>query len=519
MATALELEQLGRDVLVLESGAGELDATNAEASRAEIADRSRHAQMELAVCRALGGTSWTWGGRCVAFDDVDFLDRDFVCDAQWPIAHDAIRPWYKRASKYLLCGDDSFDIPYLCTLTDGLTLDSVERWSTESRLILVHRDVLLRSLRIKISLRSTVTELNLTNDGQTVESLAVATPNGPRTLRARHFIIAAGGVETTRLLLHFQRSHPRHFGGIDGPLGRYYMGHVSGKIASIQFNRPEFITEMDFKLDANGAFYRRRFKLTLAAQMANRVLNTAFFADNPPFHDPNHCSGVLSAVFLALAFPPTGRRLLSERVRLTHTGPGPYMISAHLRNAILGAPRGAADMYRILRDRFLVKPRKPGFVVRNHGGRYALHYHAEQVPTSSSRIRLSGERDSFGVHRASIDLRYTDQDIDSVIESHRLLDRALRANRIGSLVYWNSPEEMRNYVWKAASGGTHQIGSARMGVHPAQSVVSPDSKVHGLSNLHVASTAVFPSGSQANPTLLAVALAMRLVHRLAGSKP
>ena len=76
-----------------------------------------------------------------------------------------------------------------------------------------------------------------------------------------------------------------------------------------------------------------------------------------------------------------------------------------MRNAILGAPQGAADVYRILRDRFIRKPKKPGFLVHNRTGKYALHYHAEQVPTRASRITLSNEKDRFGVARAVIDLR------------------------------------------------------------------------------------------------------------------
>ena len=88
MALALEFERLGREVLVLESGDVAIDAAIGEASRAEIVDARRHARMELAVCRALGGTSWTWGGRCVAYDAVDWLNRDFVADAHWPMTHD-----------------------------------------------------------------------------------------------------------------------------------------------------------------------------------------------------------------------------------------------------------------------------------------------------------------------------------------------------------------------------------------------------------------------------------------------
>ena len=453
----------------------------------------------------------------MAYDEVDWLNRDFVADAHWPITHDEIRPWYKLASEYLLCGDDSFAIPYPGKLGDGLTLDFVERWSTEPRLMLVHRKALLDSPRIKISLRSTVTGLNLSHDGQAVESLAVSTPAGPRAVKARRIILATGGVEATRLLLHVQQSYPQLFGGVDGPLGRCYMGHLSGKIAGIQFANPDTIRDLDFKLDDNGAFYRRRLMLTTEAQVQHKVLNTAFWPDNPPFYDPTHRSGVLSAVFLALAIPPVGRRLLPEAIRQMHTGPRPYQLAAHLRNAVLGAPRGAADMARILRDRLVRRPRKPGFLVRNRGGKYALHYHAEQVPTGASRIRLTHELDAFGVPRASIDLRFTEQDVESVIESHRLLDASLRANGMGRLEYWDPPDRMRERVWETAADGYHQVGGVRMGVDPGRSVVDANLKAHGLDNLYVASSAVFASSGQANSTLLAVALAMRLAHRLAGA--
>jgi choline dehydrogenase-like flavoprotein len=515
MALALEFEQLGRDVLVLESGDRSLDAAIAEASRAEIVDPRRHAEMSLTVCRALGGTSWTWGGRCVAYDDVDFAKRDFVADACWPIEHETISQWYKTAAKYLLCGNDNFTMPYKRQLGDGLTLDFVERWATNARIVDVHRDALIASRRIRIALRSTVVGLKLADDGRSVAGLEVATPAGKRTVRARNFILATGGVETTRLLLWFQQKHPAHFGAIDGPLGRYYMGHLSGKIANIQFEDPGTIQDLDFVRDETGTFYRRRLMLTVDAQIRNRLLNTSFWPDNPPFYDASHRNAVLSATFLALAFPPTGRRILPEAIRLAHTGPRPYRIAAHMRNALIGAPAGALQMYRVLRDRFLTRPRKPGFVVPNKGGRYALHYHAEQAPSAESRIRLTKDQDAYGVPRASIDMRYSEQDVDSVLESHRLLDAALRTNGMGRLVYWYDMKEARDRIWETASDGFHQIGGVRMGSNPSQSVVDSDLNVHGLHNLSVASSAVFPTGSQANSTLLAVAFAMRLAHRLA----
>ena len=518
MAIALECERLGLEALVLEAGETAVNPALAEASRAQIVDPERHADMEIAVCRALGGTSWTWGGRCVPYDDIDFAPRAFVEDGEWPLTHDQIRAWYKPAAEYLLCGSDRIDYPFPRPLSNGVTLNFVERWARESRVILEHRERVVAAKHVHISLRTTVTGLNLSTNQSDVESISVVTPSGPATVKARRIVLAMGGVETTRLLLNVQQMYPNAIGGVDGPLGRFYMGHISGKIASIVFDDPKAIAELDFKLepqpDGSAAWIRRRFMLTEAAQMEHQVLNTAFWPDNPAFYNPSHRSGVLSSVFLALAFPPSGRKLLSEAIRLAHIGPKPRPYFAHLRNAILGAPQGAMDIYRILRDRFIRKPKKPGFLVSNRGGRYALHYHAEQIPNPDSRILLAEEADTYGVRRAKIDLRFTEQDVQSVIDSHAILDKALQANNIGHLEYLYEGAKLREKVWAQAADGFHQVGTTRMGTDPAANVVDPDLRVQGLKNLYVASSSIFPTSGQANSTMLAVAFGLRLVHHL-----
>jgi choline dehydrogenase-like flavoprotein len=53
-----------------------------------------------------------------------------------------------------------------------------------------------------------------------------------------------------------------------------------------------------------------------------------------------------------------------------------------------------------------------------------------------------------------------------------------------------------------------------MGTDPRTSVVDANCRVHGVSNLYIASCAVFPTSSQANPTLTLVALAVRLAAHL-----
>jgi choline dehydrogenase-like flavoprotein len=63
-------------------------------------------------------------------------------------------------------------------------------------------------------------------------------------------------------------------------------------------------------------------------------------------------------------------------------------------------------------------------------------------------------------------------------------------------------------------GGRHHMGTTRMHDDPARGVVDAHARVHGLANLHVAGSSVFPTGSYVNPTLTIVALTHRLADRL-----
>src|SRR6185437_2490536 len=157
----------------------------------------------------------------------------------------------------------------------------------------------------------------------------------------------------------------------------------------------------------------------------------------------------------------------------------------------------------------------PGFFIPNAARRYALFYHAEQAPNSDSTVRLSSARDALGMPRLSIDLRYSEIDARSVAASHAIIDRGLRLAGLGRLDYTVSEAERLARILDQATDGYHQIGTARMADRPRDGVVDRDCRVHGTPNLFVASSAVFPSSGQANPTLLLSALSARLAAHLA----
>src|SRR5579862_469646 len=136
---ALELRRHGIEVTMLAGGTDGFDPKFQALADAEIADPSRHAPMQIAVRRALGGTSLLWGGRCLPLDEIDFADRPHVPLGGWPVSHDELRPWYAAGMRYLNAGEANFAAPV--TSAGGLSecrIDRLERWSERRNLRELH---------------------------------------------------------------------------------------------------------------------------------------------------------------------------------------------------------------------------------------------------------------------------------------------------------------------------------------------------------------------------------------------
>ncbi len=508
LKTALYLADAGLGVLLLDSGGRD---GAAELGRAEIADSSRHAPMDLATRRGFGGTSALWGGRAVPFDRQDFETRAFAPGAEWPLTAADVAPWYAAATDFLDCGPAIFEAP-LPGLPDmpGLSATRLERWCARNDMGVVHGARVAKHPNIRVATGATAVKIDADAASGAVRGLRIVKDGQTVTVTAKAYVVAAGGVETARLLLASRDEAAPHLGG--PALGRFYMGHLFGSIADIQFLRPGDDKAFTFFKDASGRYVRRRIALEAEVQRALDLTNMAAWPDLPELYDPAHQSAILSLAYLALTTPVIGPRLMSEAIRLRKIGPG-GRVGAHLWNVIKGAPGAAWFAARFLSARY-AKVRLPGFFVLNGAHRYALHFHAEHLPDAESRVGLSEVRDAVGMKRAAIDLRFGTSDAESIVATHDAMDARMQAAGYAKLIHAHAPDARAAAVLAQASDGFHQIGTARMGRDPATSVVDADARVHGVTNLFVAGSAVLPRSGQANPTLLAVALAGRLAKHL-----
>jgi glycine/D-amino acid oxidase-like deaminating enzyme len=516
LSLAVALARRGVGCAVLESGGLRADEQAQSLSDADLAEPLVHDDMRIAVARRLGGTSTLWGGRCLPLDPIDFADRPWV-DASWPIDHSELMAWMPAAAAATGSGAPVYRADTLWPDADsGFSADHLERWVNVQSSATVFKHDIAENRQLHVHTHATVVGIDFAANGRASAVEVAHTLSGERVrLPVKHLVLAMGGLETTRLLLAAARDTPGRFGSNGGPLGRHYMAHVVGEIADIVFRDPATALAMDFAIDRHGSYARRRFVASDATQVQAELLNTAFWPVVPPVADPRHRNAILSMVYLALRDRRLGNLVVAEAIRRRHIPDPPGPILPHLANVVTGLPGALAFSADFLRRRHARAHRLPGFFVRNPAGRYGLAYHGEHAPSVASRVDLTAGVDRLGLPKLAIDLRFAERDAASIVRSHDLLDGWLRRNAIGAIEYRDPAERRGAAVLSQAAHGTHQIGLARMARDADKGVVSPTLTTFHSSNLHLAGSAVFPTSGQANPTLTAVALGLRLADHLA----
>lgn len=524
--TALAAAQKGRKVLVLETGHTAFDATAQTQTDDTVLTPDTHHAGALTTQRRLGGAGHLWGGRCVPFDLIDYAARPWLGmdDSAWPISADTLTPYLAPALHLLGAGQAVFHAPpAVQPQNPAFVLDRLERWTNQPRIHLPHMEQISKSALLHLALGVSVTGMERGETGS-IQALNLWIDGTTAQLPVRDVVLAAGGVAATRLLLAMQAQTPALFGGVDGPLGRFYMGHVNGQIADITVTNLGFHNDFDYHVDGHGSYVRRRIAPSDATQQALGLSNMTFWPVVPEIADPAHRSGPLSAVFLGLSMPVLGKKIIAEAIRLKHIGPGPYRRWPHIWNLIRDPVSTLAFVPRFLWQRKYARYRVPGFFLRNPGARYGLEFHAEHLPHPDSRITLDpARRDRTGLPHARIDFRFAPADVAPILRAHTALDEWLRAEGFGRLDYRYPADALGAGVLKEAQHGNHQIGTIRMGTGPsqgpAQGVVDGFGTCFDIPNLHVVSTAILPTSSQANPTLTAAQLGLRLVDHLYPERP
>ncbi len=462
----------GPRVVLLESGGGGEDP-RVQSLAAGRTTGDPYANLARSRSRRVGGTAHIWNtwvdseraAKYAPLDPIDFEARSWVPLSGWPITRAELEPYYVRAHATCGLGPYTYDPKdwaepderWLATGPDGFTT-SLYQFGAARRFTHDFPETLRYAEHVQLCTFATVLGLDTDGSGQAVTEARAACLTGERfRVRARGFVLAAGGIENARLLLLSRGHGDQGLGNRFDMVGRCFMDHprdFSCTLFPPDRAALEGMRFYDVRSTALGAL-RGRLAPTEAALRCERLLNM---------------SATLRRRWGGAALG--WRDLLPEGIRRTLPGAdeGP-------------APRTRAEALRI-----------------------ELEINLEQAPDRRNRVVLGTDRDAFGLRRALVHWRWREIDRASHARARARLAAALDRIGIGRL-------EIHPRA-RLDPDAHHHMGTTRMSVDPELGVVDPEGCVHGLSNLFIAGSSVFPTSGFANPTLTIVALSLRLADHL-----
>jgi choline dehydrogenase-like flavoprotein len=114
--------------------------------------------------------------------------------------------------------------------------------------------------------------------------------------------------------------------------------------------------------------------------------------------------------------------------------------------------------------------------------------------------------------RAACDARLSEADRRNDRRALELFGAEVGRMGLGRLKLLSTEDETE---WPGdLNGGAHLMGTTRMSDDPKEGVIDRNCRVHGMANLYIAGSSIFPTGGSGTPTMTLVALALRLAQHL-----
>ncbi|NMM38844.1 MAG: GMC family oxidoreductase [Glaciimonas sp.] len=504
---ALELEKQGIDACLLESGGFKADDETRDLYRGEGIGLPYHFS-DGCRGRFFGGSSNCWGGWCRPLDPWDFEKREWIAHSGWPFGLQVLAPYYERTHALLKLGPYNFDPAFWeaaigrrdvrrVPLASGKVRDTISQFSPPARFGKLYRDALARSRRIRTFLYANVLNIDTTGSAKTVSRVQVVTLSG-RTMyvSAKLFVLATGGIENARLLLASNKDQPAGLGNGNDLVGRFFMDHPRLQSGSIRFTKEWSRNKlydikyhyMNAAVAAHGTCIASQLALTPEVLKQERLLN--------------------ARVWFSSVFPGEGsegaQALFRCKQALLHKEQAGWNLSRDLFTMISHPVHTVGYGYtRLFQPRSLIRDVKFQAIV-------------EPEPDPNSRVTLSSsQRDRLGMSRVEVDWRPGKLAQRTFDRTFAILAEEMQRTGIAKVVL-DPPIEGGEWPSSLEKEGTwHHMGTTRMHDSPKQGVVDRDCKVHGMTNLYIAGSSVFPTAGANFPTITIAALTLRLSEHIA----
>jgi hypothetical protein len=489
---SLALARTGRRVTLLEAGPRDPEPNFKLRNQGPVTGRPYRGLLDGRM-KALGGTTRLWGGQLTAFSRADF-SREIEGVPGWPVTFDEISPYVARALSFLGVGgtNQGVDDPALAAETAALDLGpnldvSRHLWLPVADFVslfgrkLVHQDGLTVVTDAEVQ--------SLTFDKDEICFVNVHSKDGSTTaFTPRHVVLANGTAEIVRLLLRSAAADPNCPFRSNPHIGRGYIDHlhgVAGKLLDVDRPRLRHLFETHFQ--------------------GGVKISTKIRASDSFILHGGHANCAASII----ADAPLSQ-YLRESIDLFKR-----IVRNPLGGGVLEAIRRGGVMSRIILPMawsYLVEKR--GYNLS--GNTILVGLEIEQLPTAGSRLFLDPSQPP-GQAQIGVEWRVDGREMRTVQTFCNQFKDFMQRSGLGRVELDPRILDGDPSFLDDCTDAYHHMGGARMASRASDGVVDSDLRVFGVNNLWVLGAAIFPSGSFANPTLLAMAFAHRLADRLARS--
>ncbi len=451
ISTALKLEESNIKTLLIEAGNLELDPDSEDFLKGNVIAEDYY-DISTRRARMFGGTSNLWGGHCNKFERDQF--------DSWPISYDKLHNFEEQAKKVLGLKFYHTDF-YVKKFSEDFNQYNT-RFSDKFRNFKdVYYDRVKNSKFIHLSLDTTF--LYFEGKEKKVSSIYCKKKSNFYSLKAKYYVLAAGGIENSRLLLWSQEKNKKLFNN-DLPIGKYYMDHP--------FYEP-----------AEGFV-----KYSKVAKYLNETKGSSreFYVD---------CYNRI------LLFPNLKFRKERDLDSLTF-----YINFKHESAANESYIKKIACMSPNFMKNFLLKENIQDLI------NFKVGINQEQEPEINNKITLSNDLDPYGTPLIDLTWKMSDKMKRCAKENLVRLGKFLVDQDMGRISIDEYIFSYKNFKSKLNAG--HQMGGTCAGKDKLNSVVDKNLKVHSIDNLFVTGSSVFATGGHGNPTYTIVLLSLKLADHL-----
>jgi choline dehydrogenase-like flavoprotein len=353
------------------------------------------------------------------------------------------------------------------------------------------------SKNITLYINSNVVNLQLNESLSRAVRLDVACLNGVRyRVKPKKVVLACGGLENTRILMASDKQMPQGIGNHNGLLGRYYMDHPRAVFGRIKLTRK-------IKLDHMLGMPVRGGKMQLGIALSDRIQAGEGLLNNYLSLEPCYSIGSME---LYESFVKLMKRLLRKGYsgkRFDFKNPEMAEVPEMI---YLLTPKELLPHFMYYTYYKYSRIAKNIFTKLTH---LSIVNYSEQEAINASRVYLDSEKDALGMPKLILDWKVSDRSLSSSLRLMHLLDEHFRRHEAGYIE--EDLTEIKNLPYTDAS---HHLGTTRMSAEPKTGVVDANCRVHGVDNLYIAGSSVFPTAGHANPTLTIAAMSLRLADHL-----